>query len=448
MPVGYQHHAAVVVGNRLVLAGGGQFIAGNYVSGQIAMAYDPQSGTWTTPDPVPSAGGPYAGSAGLTLVFAGSSTNTMAMLPSPLDLTAGTGVGTGLYVGGGWDGSHGHALSTLFAMDPVSAQPLTYSWDFGDGHQGNGQSPSHAYAASGIYTVTLTVSTPDGRSGSATAPVTINAPTDSEPPAVVCDASDGAWHGTDVSIACTTSDAGSGLLNPSDASFSLTTNVIAGVETANAQTNSRSVCDVAGNCATAGPIGGNMIDKRAPTVATSAPASVTYLLNQVAPAGFACTDGGSGVSSCTGSVASGTPFNTSTVGSHVFAVTATDSVGNTATANQNYTVVYNQCVLFDQGKAHKAGSTIPIKLELCDAAGANVSSASVPVVATAVYLVSTSAPGPLADSGNANPDNQFRFAGGSYIFNLSLKGFTEGTYAMAYTAGSDPTTHTVQFQVR
>ena len=68
------------------------------------------------------------------------------------------------------------------------------------------------------------------------------------PPHVSCAAADGAWHNTDVTIACTASDVGSGLANSADASFNLTTNVLAGTETANAATNSRQVCDVAGNC--------------------------------------------------------------------------------------------------------------------------------------------------------------------------------------------------------
>ena len=34
--------------------------------------------------------------------------------------------------------------------------PLTYSWDFGDGHTATGQTASHAFTASGAYTVTLT----------------------------------------------------------------------------------------------------------------------------------------------------------------------------------------------------------------------------------------------------------------------------------------------------
>ncbi len=109
---------------------------------------------------------------------------------------------------------------------------------------------------------------------------------------------------------------------------------------------------------------------------------------------------------------------------------------------------YVVCPQFDQTKSYKAGSTIPIKLHLCDAAGNNRSSASVPLTATGVVLVSTNAAGPLEDSGNANPDNQFRFDGGTYVFNLSLKGFSQGTYALTFTAAGDPVPHNVQFKVR
>ena len=70
------------------------------------------------------------------------------------------------------------------------------------------------------------------------------------------------WHADNVALACTASDGGTGLANPADASFSLITSVAAGVENANASTDSRVVCDVAGNCTTAGPIGGNKIDRK------------------------------------------------------------------------------------------------------------------------------------------------------------------------------------------
>ncbi len=60
---------------------------------------------------------------------------------------------------------------------------------------------------------------------------------DTTPPTVVCGAADGAWHATDVSIACTASDDQSGLADPADAGFSLTTDVPAGTEEANAATD-------------------------------------------------------------------------------------------------------------------------------------------------------------------------------------------------------------------
>jgi len=43
------------------------------------------------------------------------------------------------------------------SLEP-SGDPLTFSWDFGDGSTGFGATPTHAYAAAGHYTVTLTVS--------------------------------------------------------------------------------------------------------------------------------------------------------------------------------------------------------------------------------------------------------------------------------------------------
>jgi len=40
----------------------------------------------------------------------------------------------------------------------------SYSWNFGDGTHGSGVSPSHAYTADGVYTVSLTVTDDDGQS--------------------------------------------------------------------------------------------------------------------------------------------------------------------------------------------------------------------------------------------------------------------------------------------
>ncbi len=70
--------------------------------------------------PVADPGGPYAGEPGQTITFDGSA-----------------------------------------SADP-NDDPLTYSWNFGDGSPaGSGVSPTHAYAAAGNYTVTLTVNDGD-----------------------------------------------------------------------------------------------------------------------------------------------------------------------------------------------------------------------------------------------------------------------------------------------
>ena len=71
---------------------------------------------------------------------------------------------------------------------------------------------------------------------------------DTDAPDVTCGSADGDWHGDNVAIRCTATDAGSGVAD-ADAEFSLATSVPAGTEDANAQTGSRQVCDLAGNCA-------------------------------------------------------------------------------------------------------------------------------------------------------------------------------------------------------
>ena len=120
---------------------------------------------------------------------------------------------------------------------------------------------------------------------------------DKNPPATSWVSPDAAWHGTDVTIGCTATDGGSGLANPVDASFNLSTTVPAGTETANAATRSHQVCDAVGNCTTAGPITGIKVDKKPPTIsATRLPApNANGWNNTDVTVSFSATDGGSGV---------------------------------------------------------------------------------------------------------------------------------------------------------
>jgi endonuclease G, mitochondrial len=165
-------------------------------------------------------------------------------------------------------------------------------------------------------------------------------PADTSAAVIDCESPDGEWHGDNVTLTCTAVDTESGLASLADASFTLSTLVVGDVEDANASTDARMVCDAVGNCATAGPIGGNKIDRRNPVATITAPADgAIYQLDQVAPASFTCADGGSGISACTGSVTNGSAIDTASSGPKTFTVTATDGVGNSSTATVTYTVV-------------------------------------------------------------------------------------------------------------
>jgi YVTN family beta-propeller protein len=274
---------------------------------------------------------------------------------------------------------------------------------------------------------------------------------DATGPGISCGLADATWHVSDVSIGCTASDGISGLVNSSDAGFELTTAVAPGTETANASTGTRQVCDTAGNCSTAGPVSGNKIDKKAPAIRIIAPTSGTYLLNQAVTVDYDCSDGGSGVASCSGTVANGGQVNTATAGNHTFTVSSADNVGNTASSlTVNYVVKFGLVVLFDQTKASKSGSTVPIKVRLVDSNGSNVSAIGTVLHATSVIQTSSLASTVLDNAGSSNPDFDFRYdAGlGGYIFNLQTSGYETGTYILNFAAAGGSAVYTVGFQVR
>ncbi|HET7771776.1 MAG TPA: hypothetical protein VFN74_23585, partial [Chloroflexota bacterium] len=192
-----------------------------------------------------------------------------------------------------------------------------------------------------------------------------------------------------------------------------------------------------------------LVDKTPPSLAPSISAGTALLLNQPATASPNATDGETGLaaSSC-GAV------DTSTVGAKSVTCTATDNAGNTATATLAYTVGYGVQALHDQTRPARSGSVIPIKVQLVDFNGVNVSTASIAVQAQQVSRVN----GEVADvdpddAGNANPDDNFRYDAElqGYIYNLATGGpppLTTGTYALSFTAAGDPVARPVQFAIK
>ena len=57
-----------------------------------------------------------------------------------------------------------------------------WAWDFGDGNTSTAQNPSHAYAASGTYAVSLTVTDDDGAADATSKDVTVSSSTTNNPP--------------------------------------------------------------------------------------------------------------------------------------------------------------------------------------------------------------------------------------------------------------------------
>jgi len=195
-------------------------------------------------------------------------------------------------------------------------------------------------------------------------------------------------------------------------------------------------------------------DATPPQINLSAPSDGgTYVLNAAAASNYSCEDYTSGLASCSAPVASGANFNTAPVGPKSFTVSAMDNAGNTASLTHNYAVSYNVCALYDQFKVWKSGATVPVKLQLCDADGANQFAPGILVTANQLSLVGGALDLPPEDSGNANPDSNFRYDAAlqGYIFNLSTKGLGSGTWELSFSAAGDPApvgTHGVRFGIK
>lgn len=111
---------------------------------------------------------------------------------------------------------------------------------------------------------------------------------------------------------------------------------------------------------------------------------------------------------------------------------------------------YDLCLLYDDGRSHHAGATVPVKLQLCDTEGDNLSDPSITVTATGLTNLDSGETAQPKAAGNANPSGVFRYDAelAGYIYNLKTTGLSGGTWELAFTvAGSDGVPYTAGFVI-
>jgi hypothetical protein len=90
---------------------------------------------------------------------------------------------------------------------------------------------------------------------------------------------------------------------------------------------------------------------------------------------------------------------------------------------------------------HDRGA-IPVKLQLLNATGGNLSAPGT------VVTVTGPSPSPAPGKASAGTFTYMTFSQGpGYQLNVKTKGYPAGTYTLSFTAGSDLTTHTIQFVI-
>ncbi|HET6382241.1 MAG TPA: hypothetical protein VFJ58_02530, partial [Armatimonadota bacterium] len=187
-----------------------------------------------------------------------------------------------------------------------------------------------------------------------------------------------------------------------------------------------------------------LVDTSLPSITITSPQNQAYLLNQVVNASYSAADTEDGVVSLTGTVPSGSPIDTASVGTKSFTVKASDTAGNSSQANVSYTVSYGVKLLYEPTIAAAPGQPLAILLQLVDASGANVSSASI-----TVHAVSITGTGEPASAGTGTGpaftfDSSLAHTGG-YVFNLSTRDLPAGSLNLNFIAGNDPTVHQAPF---
>jgi hypothetical protein len=185
------------------------------------------------------------------------------------------------------------------------------------------------------------------------------------------------------------------------------------------------------------------VDTTPPAIACAA--SVPLLLRQPAASiAGVVTDATSGPSAATVSAAA----DTQAVGSFVAPLSASDNAGNSASATCGYTVSYGVGAQYDAERIKKAGSTVPIRIQLQDYFGTPISNESVRVTAVSVTNANTGAILVPTSPGATQPGFVFSTAGASsYTYQLKTTGYSAGAYTLDFVVVGDPLIHHAPFEL-
>jgi hypothetical protein len=278
-------------------------------------------------------------------------------------------------------------IPVAFAANDAESGVLATYYSIDDGEALVYGEPFDATLAEGQHTIEYWSV---DNAGNAETHHSVTVSVDTTKPSISATVSDGTlgdngWYTGPVTVHFTCSDEGSGLAaGACPADRTLTDGV--------GQIVSGSVTDLAGNQATASMT--LDVDGTGPTVTTATPMNgARYTLGESVPApSCTATDAGSGIASCTATVAGG---NANGVGTFTVTARAVDNAGNATVATSSYKVVYR----FDgflqpiNDTAHqigvatsvfKAGSTVPAKVQVKRLDGSTIQPVTAPVWLTPV----------------------------------------------------------------
>ncbi|WP_102126511.1 PxKF domain-containing protein [Deinococcus planocerae] len=239
--------------------------------------------------------------------------------------------------------------------------------------------------------------------------------------------------------------------------YTLSVSGVTGSGTVSASVAANGATDATGNPNTASTSTDNTVtyDGTAPTITLTSPTEgAISTLGQTVNAAYTCTDAGSGLASCVGTVANGTPIDTASVGSKTFTVTATDRAGNTTNQTATYNVIYpfrgflQPVDNLPTVNTVKAGSSVPVKFSLSGNRGLNILAQGSPKVS--VIPCDGSAPADEIEQTLATSSSGLSYDAGTDTYSYTWKTDKSwaGTCRQLNVLLVDGTSHPATFKFR